>query len=77
MSDHTTSDPRATLSKASQAERQTWAASRWFPRYPLLMGVLAFALIVTVEVFFPRAARGGTPRWPPGDGTSELVGGVT
>lgn len=53
MSDRTTSDARATLSNASQAERQTRAASRWFPRYLMLMGVLAFAVIVTVEVFFP------------------------
>lgn len=53
MNDHTTSDPRATLSNASRVERQTKAASRWFPRYLLLMAVLAFAPIVAVEVFFP------------------------
>jgi hypothetical protein len=53
MSDSTTSDPRVTLSNASRAERQIKAASRWFPRYLLLMGVLAFAVIVAVEVFFP------------------------
>ena len=46
-------DPRSTLGRAAQAERQTRAASRWWPRYMLAMGVLAFALIVAVEVFFP------------------------
>ncbi len=53
MSGHNTSDPRATLSNASRAQRQTRAASRWYPRYLLLMALLAFALIVAVEVFFP------------------------
>jgi hypothetical protein len=56
MVNRTTSDARAMLSSASQTERRTRAASRWFPRYMLLMGVLAFALIVAVEVFFPSSS---------------------
>jgi hypothetical protein len=50
MSDHTTSDPNATLGNASRAERQTRAASCWYPRYLLLMAVLAFAFVVAAEV---------------------------
>jgi hypothetical protein len=53
MSDHTMPDPRAMLSNASRAERETRAASRWYRGYLLLMGVLAFAVIVAIEAFVP------------------------
>ena len=53
MIDGETSHARATLSDATRVERQTRTASRWFPRYMLLIGVLAFAVIVAIEAFFP------------------------
>ena len=56
MIDRNTSAARAALRQASRAERQTRAASRWFPLYMLLTGVVAFASIVAVEVFFPSGA---------------------
>ena len=56
MGDQHTSDLGATLSNASRAQRKTRAASRWYPRYLLLMGVLAFVLIVVGEVFFPSGS---------------------
>ncbi|MGH3392300.1 MAG: hypothetical protein ACRDOO_25805 [Actinomadura sp.] len=56
MTDHTTSDANAALNDAQRVERQTRAASRWWARYMLLSGILAFALIVAVEVFFPTGA---------------------
>src|SRR5262245_9531418 len=52
MNDGNASDARATLTSASRAEHRTKAASRWWPRYMLLMGIMAFALIVAIEVFF-------------------------
>lgn len=59
MTDHTTSDAHAALSSAARAERRTRAASRWFSRYLLLMGVLAIAHIVSVEVYFTSGAARG------------------
>lgn len=53
MNDHNAVDAGAALSEASRAERRIRAASRWFASYLLLMGVLAVALVVAVEVFFP------------------------
>lgn len=53
MVEQNTSDARAALSDASRATRQVRAASRWFPSYMLLIGILAFAVIVAIEVFFP------------------------
>lgn len=53
MAEHDRSDAKAALEDATRRERQTRAASGWWPAYMLAMGVLAFALIVAVEVFFP------------------------
>jgi len=56
VTDRNPPDPMATLSGASVAERRTRAASRWFVRYMLLMGVLDFALIVATEALLPSGA---------------------
>jgi hypothetical protein len=65
MVDRNSSDARAALRGASRVERQTRAASRWFPKYMLLLGLSAFALIVTVEAFFPTggARVGAAVAW--------------
>ncbi len=49
-------EARAALDDVARVERETRAASRWWPRYIIGMGVLAFALIVVVEVYVPRGA---------------------
>ncbi|SDS20607.1 hypothetical protein [Actinopolymorpha singaporensis] len=59
MSEHShdpepsSSDARAALTDASRAGSRTRAAGRWWARYLLLVGVLAFALVVAIEVLFP------------------------
>jgi hypothetical protein len=65
VDDRSGAEARAALRDAAQAERRTRAAGRWFPRYLLLMGVLAYALIVVVEVAFPSGAArfGATATW--------------
>jgi hypothetical protein len=59
MSDRDTGDARAALDNAARAERQTRAASRWFPRYLLLLGASGFALIVAIEALFPEGSARG------------------
>jgi hypothetical protein len=56
MTDRDKAEARATLDDVARVDRETRAASRWWPRYIICMGVLAFALIVAVEVYFPRGA---------------------
>ncbi len=47
------SDARSALTDASRAGSRTRAAGRWWPSYLLLLGVVAFALIVAIEALFP------------------------
>ncbi|MFD2083174.1 hypothetical protein SAMN05421678_103223 [Actinopolymorpha cephalotaxi] len=47
------SDAHSALADASRAGSRTRAAGRWWPGYLLLVGVLAFALIVAIEALFP------------------------
>lgn len=53
MGDRDESEAQVMLRQAAQAAGRTRAASRWYSRYLLLVGLLAFVLIVAVEVFFP------------------------
>jgi hypothetical protein len=58
-------EARAVLRNAARAERRTRTAGHWFLRYLLFMGILAFALIVVIEVAFPSGAArfGATAVW--------------
>lgn len=49
-------EARAALDDAARVGGRTRAAGRWWSGYMVLMGVLAFALIVAVEAFFPSFA---------------------
>lgn len=60
-----TAQARTALAEAARAGDRTRAAGRWFSGYLLVMGLLAFGLIVTVEGFFPSfgARVGATVGW--------------
>ncbi|WP_020577901.1 hypothetical protein [Actinopolymorpha alba] len=47
---------RTVLGEAARAGGRTTAAGRWWSGYMVLMGLLAFGLIVAVEAFFPSFA---------------------
>jgi hypothetical protein len=53
------------LGEAKRVTDQAKAASRWWPRYVMLLGLLAFSLILTVEVLVPSgpARTGGAAVW--------------
>jgi hypothetical protein len=46
-------DAHTALSQASQAQRRTIDAGRWFGRYLLAMAGLGFIQIIAIEVFLP------------------------
>lgn len=47
---------RTALDEAARARGRTTAAGRWWSGYMVLMGLLAFGLIVAVEAFLPSFA---------------------
>lgn len=53
MVERNMTEARTALDNASRAAEQVRAASRWFPTYMAIMGVLAFTYILALEVFFP------------------------
>ena len=46
-------DARVRLEEAARTSQQIASASRWYPRYLVLMGLLTTVLVVGVEAVFP------------------------